>query len=192
MFLNTKQATADDEEFAQTTFYYDSPGDKSSTVPSFDFDLGGRVPSCEDELFAPFYPDPSQRVLAVVFFGCIIVAKIEALLKLARERKGEHLQWAEWQTHVTKVRRDGYTSRLWVSGPRLCCAELTGSGETSIDVYDFGARACAECRESFEDGVAERFAPSVTKIMPWEVDEIITSSGSHNGFSFVLVKIPCS
>ena len=152
-------------------------------------DLGGHTPSRDDELFAPFHPDPSQRVLAIGLHDFVSVVRTEGLLRLAREREGGHLQWGEWKTHVTWIVRDGYTSRLWVSGPRVCCADPTESGGTSIDVYDFGAQASAKCGEQIKCQVAQRFTPSVTKIVPWEVEEIVASHGGHDSLSFVLVKI---
>ena len=190
MFLNTKQTTTGDEEYAQTTFYFGSPGDKPFAIPSFVSDLGGHVPSREDEPFPPFYLDPSQRVIAVALFGSISVVRTETLLRLARGRKGEHLQWEEWRTHVTCIEWNGHTGRLWVSGPRLYRVELTRSTEMLMEVYDFGARMSAERTESVEDGVARRFAPSITQTLPLEIDEIIPSYGCHNSLSFVLVKTP--
>ena len=188
MFLNTKQTTTGDKEFTQTTFYFNSRGDKPWSIPDIVSDLGGHVPSREDELFSPFYSDPSQRVLALAFSGSISVVKTETLLTLARERKGERLHWGEWRTHITWIERDGYTSRLWVSGSRLCCVQLTGSGEMLMDVYDFGAQASAECVESVEDGVSQRLTPSITQILPFEINEVIISHGCHDSLSFVLVK----
>ena len=162
------------------------------TKPNFIFYLSGHVPCLEDELSAPFYPGPSQRVLAVAFFRFIIVVKIETLLRLARERRGEYLKWEQWRTHVTWVERSGYQSKLWVSGPRLCCVVLTRSWETLMDVYDFGAQASAESVGSVEDGMALRFTPSISQILPFDIDQILILHGCHDSFSFVLVKTPRS
>ena len=159
---------------------------------NFVSDLGGDVHSREDELFAPFYPDPSQRVLAVAFFDSISVVRTEILLRLARERKGEHLQWREWRTHVTCIEWNGHTGRLWVSGPRLYCVELARSAGMSMEVYDFGARASAERTGSVEGGVGRRFTPSITQTLPLEICGIILSYGCHDSLSFILVKTPHS
>ena len=190
-FFNTKQKKVAGEELAQTTFYLDPSEEDPWGRVDLVSDLGGHVPSHEDGLFAPFYLDPSQRVLGVEFLGSVIVTKTETLLKLARDREGDCLQWREWQSHVTRIEREGYLNKIWVSGPRLCYAEVTESGETSMDVYDFGARASAVCVESIKDGVAQRFTPSVTQILPWGIDQIINSYGCHDSMTFVLVKTSC-
>ena len=192
VFSNTKQTTTVDEELARTTFYFELSEEDPPGKIGFVSDLGGHVPSREDDLFAPFYPDPSQQVLAVEFVDFVIVTKTAALLGLAQEREGERLQWGEWRSHATRVWRDRYTyAKTRVSGPRLCYAEVIGSEETMVDVYDFGARASAACVESTRDGVAQRFTPSVTKILPWKMGQIITSYGCHNSITFVLVKVSC-
>ena len=188
MFLNTDRTAADSGELAKTTFYFNSSGEGYLTMPYLIPDMGGHTPSRDDEIFAPFHPDPSQRVLAIGHYNFVSVVRTEGLLRLAREREGEHLQWREWKTHVTWIVRDGYTSRLWVSGPRVCCADPTESGGTSIDVYDFGAQASAKYVESVKGRMSQRFTPSVTKIVPWEADEINASHGHYDSLSFVLVK----
>lgn len=53
----------------------------------------------------PFYPDPSQRVVALVFHprwglankaqrGCVV--RSETLLRLGREKGGGDIKWDEW------------------------------------------------------------------------------------------------
>ena len=75
---------------------------------------------------------------------------------------------------MTRIEREGYLNKIWISGPQLCYV-VTECGDTLIDVCDFGARASAACVESIEDGVAQRLTPNVTQILPWGIDEIISS-----------------
>jgi len=187
-FLNTEQTKKDGEELTQTTFY-SRPFKYRNLLRSRIFtDLGGHEPSCEDDLFAPFYPDPSQRILA--FWSQIsdhfLVIKVETLLRLAREWEGEDLRSGEWQAHATWVRCTGYASIVWVSGPRLCFVGLTECGGTSIDVYDFSTGASAGCTETAEDGTVWRAAPDVIQALPSNIENIAISCGYHDSLAFVL------
>ena len=130
VFLDTNQTTIDGGELAQTTFYLDHYQHGNSKAV-FVSDLGGHGPSCEDDTFAPFYPDASHRLLVIEFMGtgCLFVMKTEALLRLAREREGEELQWGEWKAHVTRISTDVDTRKLWVSGPRLCLCTSPNLGK---------------------------------------------------------------
>jgi len=189
MFLNTEQ-TKKGEEHAQTTFNLWSSKFLIGVNPSH---FSGHEPSREDVLFAPFYPDPLQRVLVFEVVRCnsLFVMKVEALLRLARDRKGEVLQWGEWRAHATRVGRDGYgivsdPGFHFVCGPRLCCVYPNEFGRASMDVYDFGARASAGYAEMAEDAMDQRVKPSAARVLPWGIEEIIFSYGCHDSITFVL------
>ena len=189
VFLDTNQTTIDGGELAKTFFRLD-PYQHVRLEPSFVSDLGGHGPSCEDDRFAPFYPDPSHRLLVIEFMGigCLFVMKTEALLRLAREREGEELHWGEWKAHVTRISTDVDTRKLWVSGPRLCFVYLADSGETLVDVYDFSAQTSARHTEAGDDGVVERVAPSMTHTLHFRVEETLSPYGCHDSIAFFMVK----
>ena len=183
--------TTDGGELAQTTFYFDPSKPEGSALLDFASDLGVYGPSGGDDLFVPFYPDISQRVLVVVVMSCsdFLVIKTEALLRLAQERKGEDLQWGEWRVYATRVSRDRReTMALWVSGPLVFSMTRTQSGQTSIEVYDFSARAYARYMKTIEDGMAEEFEPWITHVLPWWQIDVIISYGCYNSITFVLVR----
>ena len=184
ILLNTKQATGDDEAFSQTTFYLDSSQPRDRYL-NFVSNLGGHEPSHDDDLFAPFYPDTSQRVLVIEGSSDgLLVMKTEALLKLAQERKGEDLQWEEWQSCATWLLPTIPSSTLWLSGPRLCLEHAAEHhGERSMDVFDLSVQASARRTET-EVGC---FEPDATQTLPWETEPVI-SYGCHDNITFVLVR----
>jgi len=187
-FFNTEQMKTENGKLAQTTFHFDPHQHKDLGIPGLGSDLGGHEPSHEDHLFAPFYPNPSQRVLPLWFSrdDRLLVVKIETLLKLAQERESEDIQWEEWQPHVTWVQRTSQTARFGVSGNRLCCVYSTESGGASMDVYDFGAGASTRHMETAEGGAVWRVTPDITKALPWRVDDILLLYGCHDSLAFVL------
>ena len=191
-FLNTMQRTAD-EDFAQTTFYFDLSKHNGLFAADLVFDRGGYQPSHEDDVFAPFYPDPSKRVVVVGFLSqsSLLVMKIETLLRISRERKGENIPWEEWQTHAIPISRGPNTSSFWVSGPRVFCMSMTRSEERLVEVYDLSPRGSAGCAETVGDGMAGRPEPSATHILPQGAALPIWYS-CHDSIVFVLVKTLCS
>jgi len=66
-------------------------------------EAGGQEPSSQNTLNTLFYPDPSQRILAL----CLdiqedfSVMKVETLLRLAGERAGGEIQWREWSPYLS-------------------------------------------------------------------------------------------
>ena len=189
LFFNTKQAP-----LARTTCFL-GPRDRGGpALQRLVSHQGGYKPSREDELFAPFYPDPSQRVFVVETSGdtCFLIIKTEVLLRLAQERGGENLRWEEWGVYATRVSRDQHVTSLWVSGPRLFCVYSAGSEEAMMDVYDFSARASARYAKMVEGGSAARYEPSITQILPWRINGIANSYGCHDSITFTMVKFPRS
>lgn len=188
--MNTKQTTTDGGELAQTTFCFDPSKPEGLASPDLISDLGVYGPSGGDDLFVPFYPDASQRVLVVAVMGFpgFLVIKTEALLRLARERKGKDLQWGEWQAYTTRVSRDHEAISLWVSGPLVFCVAPARRVQISIEVYDFSVRASARHVKMVEDGMAERFEPWITHVMPWWLTYDIISYGCYNSTTFIWVK----
>lgn len=221
MLWDTKEVIQNTYEMrsAQTVFYFDLPQGNYSVTPELISDPGGHVPPREDELFAPFYPDPSRRILAIVNpgDGALLVTKTETLLRLALERKGEGLWWREWKSHVTWVP----PGKFWISGPRVCRAhwvrpegtsppvstllnfvpgpEMLQAGFPSLlrmDVYDFSPQASGRNTEIGEDGRVQRTAPSATQTLPlslWQwTCQVFGLYGCHDSLTFVVVRIPRS
>ena len=150
-------------------------------------------------MFAPFYPDPSKRVLAVDLPGCgsTFVMKTEVLLGLARDRGGEFLEWEQWNAHRIEV-QVGDVVTLWVSGPRLFCIPLDVADveETRMDVYDFSAQASARYLKLTTDGggAGRRFMrPSVRgPPLPQDVFEVYFADGGHDSIVLLAVNTPRS
>ena len=163
---------------------------------------GGQEPSCADHLFAPFHPDPSQRLLAIQYLNYVpaAVMKAETVLRLAQERKGEDLWWPEWEEHVTWVTHVWRPNGRWVSGSRLCCAyaadfEFENDCPSFAEVYDFSAKAPWRDPEVEITNRTDSFPvgdPSTTKNLPFEMSEIINAYGCHDSIVFAVVNIPHS
>ena len=118
--------------------------------------------------------------------------KTEALLRLAREREGEGLHLGEWGAYLTRISTDFDTSRIWVSGPRLCFVYFADAGETLVDVYDFSAQASVRHTEAGDDGVVERVALSMTHTLHFQVEETLIPYGCHDSIASFMVKVSCS
>src|SRR5258708_1342156 len=114
LFLNTKEIREGGGELVQTTFRLAPFEDEDLVIVGL---LNGHQPSCADDLFTPFYPDPSQRVIAVQFprYDDGFVIKAETVLRLVQEREGEDLDWEEWKEYVTWVSPKRPMDNLWVS-----------------------------------------------------------------------------
>ena len=139
------------------------------------FDAGGYKPSPRDMLAAPFYPDPSQRILAFSMDSkWLHVVKAETLLRLAMGRVGEEIQWEEWKSclieaipHTTPD--TAYSVGAWVSGFRLFSASVVpGEGVYNLCVHDFSPRASMMFLHSAGDG-CKVMHPSVPAFrLPWD------------------------
>jgi hypothetical protein len=174
--LNTKEITTDGGEFVQTTFC-PNPA-RGVRLVGLVSDLGGHEPSRVDARFAPFYPDVSQRVLAIrlSYLEYFLVVKEETLLRLAQERKGENLRWEEWKDHGTPIVTELFIQNLWVSGPRIRYVYPNDSEELYLNTYDFSARASARGTELL-DNLSEQ-----------GIHDLVASCGCEDNIVFVMVK----
>ena len=100
--MNTKETRKDNGGFVETKFLLDCLEHDDLLTAGL---LAGHEPSCTDILSTPFYPDPSQRVLAVRFVNRneLLVMRLEMVLRLVEEREGEELGRGEWEDLVTWV-----------------------------------------------------------------------------------------
>jgi len=171
----------------QTTFGLDPLKYPGFGAASLHLESGGYEPSYDKVSFAPFYPDASQRVLAIDFCGCetICVVKTEVLLKLAQEQGVTDIEWGQWKAHAFDV-RPGYLVVRWVSGHRLFCVSPSGSGgeATRIEVYDFSARASG--RESVITDRGRRVWSSAQGYPSWDAS---VKSGEGTCDTMALLKV---
>lgn len=113
-----------------------------STFDSLRLHVGpcGHAPSPDELTTAPFYPDPSRRVIAFNLGEFWWFANTEELLKLAQERARKTIQWDEWATKRMTVRIKKAIGRngAWVSGCRFFCAvaDVTGGPRSYLRVLD--------------------------------------------------------
>ena len=201
MLLNTEQAATDDPRLTQTTFH-SNPGEYLSAAIAYG--QGGHEASPGDSL-APFYQDPSQRVLAIVLYAAdymtVFVVKVEALLRLARERGSADIEWEEWRAYVVMVSfRQELRPRLWVSGSRLLSIELNPDSDlvSWMDVLDFSPWESAlhveTVSHAFPDFVWGILPPIDSNILelPCDTIEIVFLNCGHDSLVYLMVRIPRS
>ena len=190
VFLNMKQITTDDGKSADS-FFFDLTKHNLSE-PTLISDQGVYRPSHGGGSPTPFYPDASQRVLVVGFDNGNLVITIEALLELAQERKSAKIGWEEWEAHARWMLPPWKPSSLWVSGPLVFRTYSNGSEETSLDGYDFSARASAGHKFITKNDTVKELLPRIKPTLPWELDETDILYVCHNSISFVVVRTPRS
>ena len=151
-------------------------------------EAGGYQPSPQDTMIALFYPDPSQRILALSLDikDGFLVMKVETLLRLARERAGGKIQWREWNPYLfeTFLEQRPYPlgfKRSWVSGSRLFRVTVSLDDYSCyLYVYDFSARG--RMKHFMRAGGCNKVMhSSVTEIrFPWKAAEIYDVSFGHD------------
>lgn len=175
-------------------------GPKSSCCWACLFDAGGRKPSPQDILSAPFYPDPSQRILALFpepWTG-FYVTKVETLLKIARERAGEEIRWEEWNSYLIETTWGTHCSTTyhwgyWVSGFRLFSSFVDWQDHhrsRNLRVYDFSPHASMKFLHQADDG-RKLMHPSVAAFhLPWDNNDCDTRgiNFGHDSMVFEFVS----
>ena len=98
----------------------------------------------------PFYPDPSQRVIALMFHGAdapdkaqsICVVRPATLLRLAREQGGGVVEWDAWEKFAVtldmdEVSRPRSSTKFSISGSRFVMVDTNETeGWAKIRMYD--------------------------------------------------------
>ena len=119
-------------EVTQTSFNF-----PDSASPRLLSESCSYAPSPDELKAAPFYPDPSQRILALCFGGThkLVVIKTELLLQLAQEWRKRSVSWGEWGETV-QVDGGGKFS-VWISGCQMFIIHKN-PGPFALQIYDFG------------------------------------------------------
>jgi len=131
-------------EPTETIFSIPSPGRGDSWFRHSSEPCGHTL--SPDKLLVPFYPDPSQRITVFDLAVTTYVIKTELLLKLARERRGQHFKWSEWGWATIEVETGGLRGGVYsicVSGCRMFCM-TSGDQKSCLQVYDFSYRGRAK------------------------------------------------
>ena len=159
-------------------------------------EAGGYKPSLQDVLHAPFYPDPSQRILALSLHPRkgFLVMRVETLLRLAREQAGGEIGWEEWNPYLIEASLGSslYRSRYvqcWVSGCRLFRVSILQVARgCSLHVYDFSAHARTKLLQPGDNG-RQVMHPTVTAYrLPWSTIDICDASFGHDSVVFQVVS----
>lgn len=200
LLLSTEQTTTGGATPVRTIFNFDPLEHLDLEVGCLHLELGGHKPSREESLFASFYPDTSQRILAVKFRnpGSIFVVRTEILIRMSQERGDTTLQWEQWKAHGIEIRPGDVITDLWVSGPRLfcMCGEAFHPEGTRMDVYDFSPQVSAKHLETTTDGggrVQRYMWSSIRKYRPpWKKPVVHFANGGHDSIILFMVSLPRS
>lgn len=161
----------------------------------------GYTPSPDELATAPFYPDPSHRILAVgVENRWWYVINAELLLELARERRGQNVGWDEWRTRCipVSVKDLAGINSIWVSGCRLFCAVSRGTdgSQAYLRIHDFN-RACRAKNLDTPSGIgmggrSRETSPDLNEYqLPWNASDLRrgTMTTAHDSIILCVVSI---
>lgn len=157
---------------------------------------GAHKPSPAESL-APFYQDPAQRIVALsmTYADYYLVFQAEALLRMAEDRKGCEIEWDEWKKIVLIPSiRELDPVNVWVSGSHLLC--ITSEfilPEAKIEMYDFSIQGRKDylSKRTNRDlgGVRYLESTGINARHPWNIDELLDSSSSHDSILFFHVSV---
>jgi len=152
-------------------------------------------------MIAPFYPDPSQRILALCYgpHGRCFVINVELFLELAREREGQYVKWEEWVTHTIEIQVEGdsFPGHIWVSGSQLYCTMCRLEGvdlSSSLRIYDFSHAGRSKHLRTLDRPNKSRgtreISPSLENYkLPWNPDDRVIPVKGHDSIVFSIVSI---
>lgn len=146
------------------------------------------IPTPEELRVAPFYSDPSQRILALIAHGLpSLIVNTERLLKLARKYRGKSLYFHGWEQAI-EVSVNKIELVYWVSGCRLFQA---GSNFElfCLHVYDF-SRANRAKNLVVDEGEGGKWMSSSTGScsLPLSSAECALVASGHDSILFGLVS----
>lgn len=156
---------------------------------------GAHEPSPE-EFVAPFYRDPSQRIIALdlPYTRCYPVVRVGSLLELLEDHEGSEVGWDEWKSRL--ILPSIYYRKLglaWVSGSRLFVLQLEKNDPPTSRIvsYDFSVQGCAKhlSEETNADlgGVKYLSPAAMSKSIPY--DTMLGTFGAHDSFIFSYVSV---
>jgi hypothetical protein len=200
--IDTEQGTT--MKPIQTSFFF-STAYLEAPYPRLLIEPCGHVPSPDELMTAPFYPDCSQRILAFYFgmYGTCHTINADLLLELAREQEGQDVGWDEWGAHTIEVDSEalGILDQICVSGCRIFCTmsnntDNVDGDSTYLRMYDFshGGRAkhLHTLDEEREGRGKRRLSPSLDGYkLPWNLVGPWTTGliAGHDSFVFRVVSI---
>ena len=160
------------------------------------FDTGGYKPSPQEILTAPFYPEPSQRILALSTEPQkeFSIMRVETLLRFAKERAGKEIRWEEWKLYLIGIvlqKAPGtlFHMRSWVSGFRFFSAPIGGyDGACDLQMYDFSARSLQKWVRRTNVGRQVMHPSGPGHHLPWDATDIYDISFGHDCILVQLVS----
>ncbi|KAF9643840.1 hypothetical protein BDM02DRAFT_3191141 [Thelephora ganbajun] len=186
----------------ETSFFFSSAYPKAPTW-YISSEPCSHTPSPDELMTAPFYSDPSQRILAMYFGRCDAchIINIEQLLELAREQVYQEVEWEEWRTHAVEVPvgEEDCIGHIWVSGCRLFCTVSDGLGSEGdalsyLRVYGFGhagrAKHLHALDRASEDGGTRWISPILEEHeLPWDILGFYDVTVGHDSILFCVEDI---
>ena len=175
------------------------PNNSGSGTHSLFSEPCSHSPSPDELMAAPFYPDPSQRILAFDLGGAkLFVVNTEFLLELARKWQGLCVEWCEeWCTSMVSVQRSNISHHIWVSGCRLFRIVEVDGEPSYLQVYDFSPRSRAKNLngpDGMSGGERKRCVSSGVGLywLPWNLLEVRGASLTvgHDSMVFFVVSFP--
>ena len=160
---------------------------------------GAHKPSPEESQ-APFYRDPTQRIVALRLEHWVgsPIFRMGALLELLESREGSEVEWDEWKSHVVIPSFDQVQDREFppitrVSGCRLFSVYSEGA---QAEVYDYSIQGRVEYlsdQVSYEHGGLRYLSSTGARVqLPWGADDLADVHNVHDSlvFSFVSTTEP--
>ena len=179
----------------KTTFPL-SPHFIDSGFPYLSVEWGTYKPSLVESL-APFYPDPSQRIVMLYLSNLpyYLVFRMGALLDFLWSHEGSVVEWDEWKGHVVIPsinlnRRDNIST--WVSGCRLFSHHFTDHNQRyQIDMHDFSiqGRAKYQSKRVIKDLPGIKCLSSTGVVAQVEMGFLFQAHGGHDSIVFSQVSI---
>ena len=164
--------------------------------PSILLERGMHKPSTA-ECRTPFYPDRSQRIVALSMLQTCtcLVFSVEALLRLAEGHEGYKIGWDGWKNHVViPSLPEVCFVGVCISGCRLFSTFSFGDRTgTEMEVYDLSIHGRAKyLSEEIHEGLGEvRFLAPTAALgkLPWDSIDV---DGGHDSVVFMDVSVPLS
>ena len=179
----------------ETTFSFPPSYSQMGTYTWLLSEPCSHAPSPDEVMTAPFYPDPSQRIFGFCINGVRYVIKTELLLKLARERGGQTVEWCGDHDIGIGFREAFHSKFAWISGCRLFCIlpqEERGPLKY-LEIYDCSRASRAKNVKVVE---GKREGPILSSIgsyeLPWTASSEYetTLTGGHDTIVVCVVSGP--